>query len=272
MIVRRASTADVPAIAAISLAAGQPATDSGADPPYTALLLAHGVVAVAEDGAGVVGWGATGRTPVGDLLTDLFVDPRHQGRGAGGALLGELWPGAPSAPRRFTFSSRHPAALPLYARAGLAPIWPLLYLTGSPRRLPGPLDLRARLVSADEAAEADAALTGAPARTADYRYWAGGTAGSALLVLDGERLVAAGAGDPARLAHLTCRDASVAAAALTAALLELGADSTTVCLPGPHPGLADLLRRGWRVEDHDLAMCTPDTRLPTVWVYSPGLG
>ena len=270
VIVRRATTSDLAAVASVSLATGQPAVESGADPRYAGLLLEHGIVVVAEQDDGhIVGWGATWRTPVGEVLSDLFVDPRRQGQGVGARILRTLWPD-PEVPGRFTFSSQYASALPLYVRAGLRPVWPLLYLTGDPRRLPVSATVRARLVSPDEAAATDARLTRRTVRAAEYRYWAGAPSGTAVVVHEGNRLLAAGAGRPAELAHLTCVDEPQdATAALTAALLEL--DGSRVCLPGPHPALGDVLSSGWRVEDYDLAMSTPDLRLPTSWAYSPGL-
>ncbi|MFI1994941.1 hypothetical protein [Actinoplanes sp. NPDC020271] len=269
VLIRGATTLDLDAIAAVSLAAGQPPTDSGADARYTNLLLDHGsaMVAVRPDRS-MLGWGATRHTPVGELLSDLFVDPHHHGRGVGGRLLRALWPGQPAAPGRFTFSSRHPAALPLYARAGLMPRWPLLYLTGDPRQLTADPAVRATLVSADQAAAADARLSGSPERTADYRYWAA-LGDTGVLVHEGDRLVAAGAGRHNELTHLA--GSGPAQNAVIAALVELGGTPSTVRLPGPHPVLGELLRRGWRVDDYDLAMSTPDVHLATTWAYSPGL-
>jgi GNAT superfamily N-acetyltransferase len=277
LLVRHATTADLDAIGTISLATGQPAIDSGADLRYARLLLEYGTVVVAtQENQHVVGWGATWLTPLGELLSDLFVDPGRHGQGIGAGLLRFLWPArseqadTPDRPRRFTFSSRHPAALPLYARAGLASTWPLLYLTGEPDRLPRAQSVKATLVGPDAAAAADAQLSGA-ARHAEFRYWAGGRSAGGVLVHDGDRLLAAGAGRPDELAHLTCSDAERAAAAVTAALQALGGERATLCLPGPHPALQVLLHHDWRIEDYDLAMSTPDLQLPTTWAYSPGL-
>lgn len=268
-IVRRATEGDVEGIGRVSLATGQPAEDSGADPRYVRLLLEQAtVVVVAPPGGPVIGWGATRTTPAGELLTDLFVEPASQGRGVGHALLSELWPGAPDAPKRFTFSSRHPTALPLYARSGLAPIWPLLYLSGDARRLPAD-GARVVLVSADEAADGEKRLIGSD-RLADYRYWAQAPSASGLLVYDAGRLIAAGAGRPHQLNHLTCASQRDAVIAATSALSVLGGPSVAVCLPGRHPALHVLLAHGWRVDDYDLAMTTPDVELRPDWIYSPG--
>ena len=205
-----------------------------------------------------------------------MVDAHQHGQGIGASLLRSLWPArseradAPDQPRRFTFSSRHSAALPLYARAGLAPTWPLLYLTGAPDRLPRARTVEATLVGPDAATEADAQLSGT-ARPVEFRHWAQGRSAGGVLVHDSDRLLAAGAGRPDELTHLTCFDAVHAAAAVTAALQALGGEHATLCLPGPHPALHVLLHHRWRIEDYDLAMSTPALDLPTTWVYSPGL-
>ena len=70
------------------------------------------------------------KTPVGVLLTDLFVDPAWQGTGIGRRILAGLWPDV-AAPGRFTFSSQHAHALPLYVRLGLRRVGRCC-LTGEP--------------------------------------------------------------------------------------------------------------------------------------------
>jgi len=54
--------------------------------------------------------------------------------GVGRQLLGETLTSDAAASQ--TFASLHPAALPLYVRAGMTPTWPLLYLHGDATRLP----------------------------------------------------------------------------------------------------------------------------------------
>lgn len=272
-VVRPAAEADLAGIAAVSSATGQPAIGSGADPAYVALLLEGGRVRVAVHGdTEVVGWGATWPTPAGEVLSDLFVDPGWHGRGVGRRLLRDLWPQPPGTPGRLTFSSRHPSALPLYASAGLQPIWPLLYLSGNPRDLPASEAVRAEVTTAEAAARAEADLLGAAGRAATFAYWSRESTGAAIVVHHGADVVAAGAGSAAELAHLTYAGAPEhASAVLVAALQALAGETLGVCLPGPHPALAPLLARGWRIDDYDLAMSTPGLSLSPLWAYSPGL-
>jgi GNAT superfamily N-acetyltransferase len=276
LTVRRVVPTDLAGIQAISRATDQPAEESGGDARYVELLRSSGsvVVAVGED---VLGWAATVPTPFGELLSDLFVDPAVHGRRVGTALLRALWPDAPAQPGRFTFSSKHPAALPLYARAGLIPSWPLLYLSGPVARLPiGALSVER--VDAATAAGASARLVGAQQpRTGVFAYWTRHPAVTGLLIRAGTTVVAAGAGGPDAtglgvLSHLTCPEVDVAAGALFAACLALGTDWVSCCLPGPHPALRPLLAAGFRIDDFDVTMRTSDVVLPIGWIYSPGLG
>jgi GNAT superfamily N-acetyltransferase len=201
------------------------------------------------------------------MLSDLFVAPDHQGFGLGRELLGRLWP--PQQPQpRFTFSSRHPSALPVYARAGLHPGWPLLYLTGP---LPAATTVTARLVEAVAAAEAETGLVGTD-RAPDYLFWRRIPDTSGLLVYDGPRLAACGAVRPGAVVHLCCPSPSDAQPALCAALAAAGGRTVTAQIPGPHPAVPDLLRAGFRITDYDISMSTPGLDLPTGWAYSPGLG
>ncbi|MEP7025862.1 MAG: GNAT family N-acetyltransferase [Actinomycetota bacterium] len=273
MRVRQAEDGDTGEIREVSLATGQPAAESGADAGYLQLLRSTGTVLVAVEADGTLtGWGAVKHTPLGLLLSDLFVHPAQHGHGVGAQLLRALMPGEPAGSRRFTFSSQHANALPLYVRSGLVPSWPLLYLRGSPARLPASADVSADCVDAVTAARADAVLTSAPERSADYGHWTRRPSGTGLVVRDGSTVIAAGAGSPAELFHLTCPDPALAAAALFAAVAALGADQLAFCLPGPHPALLPLLGAGFRIEDYDISMSTPGLELPTGWIYSPGLG
>ncbi|GAA3385035.1 hypothetical protein GCM10020369_16990 [Cryptosporangium minutisporangium] len=268
---RAAEVGDLAGIRAVTFATDQSEPGSGADAAYVELIRSTGTALVAVQDDRVLGWAATLPTPHGALLTDLFVDPVAHARGVGTALLGALWP-TPSARRRYTFSSKHPAALPLYARAGLVPSWPLLYVSGPTDRLPLGV-LRVDRVDAGAAAAAESRLAGGEPRPGVFAYYLSG--GEAFVVRDRARVIAVGAaqpGDPAVLARLACPDPGAAAGALFAAVAALGVDRVAFCLPGPHPALRRLLAAGFRVDDFDVTMRTPDVALPIGSVYSPGLG
>ena len=268
--VRAFTAADAEAVARISALNGQPDSDSGADPAYLAHVGEAGtvLVAVAEHDE-VVAWGASTATGWGDLLTDLFVHPDWHGRGLGTAVLGHLWPPETGEQPRFTFSSWHAHALPLYARAGLVPSWPLLYLSGDPTRLQGTPANVVRQKAAS-AATTELLITGFD-RTATYAYWGRRRQAAGFAVYEGSDLVAAGIGSPAELIHLACAPEADASSAVVAALRARDGTHVTICLPGPHPALLPLLSAGFRVVDHDVHMASPGVTLPTTWVYSPGL-
>jgi GNAT superfamily N-acetyltransferase len=261
--VRPAAEADLAAVQGISVATGQTGSASGADLRYLAHVLANGRmrVAIGTDGE-LAGWGAVVATPAGELLSDLFVHPDRHGAGVGGAVLRALWPD-PDAGGRFTFSSRHENAVPLYARAGVLPSWPLLYLTG-PRARVAATDLHVQPVDAAAATAAETALTGAD-RTAEYDFWA--TIGTPVVVERNGQPVGAGVLGADEVVHLASDDEQACEAALAA----VRSEAVSLCLPGPHPALARLLRAGFRITDYDLTMVAPDVRLATTWAYSPGL-
>jgi GNAT superfamily N-acetyltransferase len=271
-VIREASRSDAAAVAAVTLAAGQPSGDSGADSGYYDLLLRTGTVLVAEAGEHLLGWGAVRTRSGASMLTDLFVDPAHHGQGIGGRLLERLWPaGTGAVRRRFTFSSLHPHALPLYVRAGVVPRWPLLYLVGPGVRVPR-ANLAITVVAADEAAAAEERLAGRNGSTDVplYRYWEAGPASAALLVADGGRVVAAGAVRPGEVAHLSCA-AGADVVGIVAAVVSAAAPNVRLCVPGPHPALRALLDWGFRIEEMDLALSS-GISLSTTDIYSSGLG
>jgi len=269
LTVRSVTDADLAAVARISAAAGQAPTGSGIDPHYVARLRETGRVAVATDRDGVVGWGAVTAAAHGQILSDLFVDVDARGRGVGAAVLGHLWPD-PAAPGRLTFSSQDPRALPLYARAGLVPRWPLLYLSGDPRGL-APARVHVETVSAAVAADAEAGITGV-VRTSTYRYWlAAAPAARAVVLHEGRGLVGVGVVAVGELTHLAVTGEADPSDVLLAGLQATASARVRLCLPGPHPALRLLLEHGFRVNDHDTHLATPDVVLPPTWVYSPGL-
>jgi GNAT superfamily N-acetyltransferase len=274
--VRSAAPGDLPGIAAVALANGPGEEWSGADPAYVRHLLAYGTVVVGVSGGSVVGFGAvrTVATRVGavSMLCDLFVDPGAHGSGCGRAMLAALWP-APG--RRMTFSSLHSSALPLYARFGVDPWWPLLYLQGPVSALAAPGGWQAGPAAPAEVARMERAWTGAD-RFDDHLAWARRPGGAGVLARRGREVMAAGtvggAGREYGVTHLAVAPAADAAAAVLAVLASLEGETARVCLPGPHPAVRALLAAGWRVEEFDLFMATdPGLLDPRRAVPSPAL-
>ena len=119
--VRFATAADVPAMQRIRLAVAQnrlsdPARITQADCLAHLGPLGHGWVA--EDATGVCGF-ACGRTTDGNVWA-LFVDPAHEGRGAGTALLEAMvrWLSAQGVARPWLTTGRGTRAEGFYLRRG----------------------------------------------------------------------------------------------------------------------------------------------------------
>jgi GNAT superfamily N-acetyltransferase len=102
--------------------------DASADAGYLARVRSQGGrLLVAELAGRVIAYGGVVDTEEVAMLSDLFVAADARGMGVGTQLLHELIDGSN---RRMTFSSKHPAALAAYRRAGMEPQWRLLYLRG----------------------------------------------------------------------------------------------------------------------------------------------
>jgi GNAT superfamily N-acetyltransferase len=102
--------------------------DASADAEYLALVRSQaGRLLVAESAGRVVAYGGVVDIERVAMLCDLFVSADARGVGIGTQLLGELLDGSS---HRMTFSSKHPAAHAAYRRAGMEPLWRLLYLRG----------------------------------------------------------------------------------------------------------------------------------------------
>ena len=103
--------------------------DASADAQYLALVRSQGGrLLVADLADRVVAYDGVVDIDEVAMLCDLFVATDARGMGIGTQLLDELFAGSS---RRMTFSSKHPAAHAAYRRAGLEPMWRLLYLRGA---------------------------------------------------------------------------------------------------------------------------------------------
>lgn len=120
LLLRPAVPADVPAIAAVQVAArAAAAMPPGIHPPeevrsYLAANFATAESWVAEAAGEVVGYARFTRT----WLNDLYVDPAHQGAGVGGALLELVKARHPGGFSLWVFEQNAPARA-FYAARGL---------------------------------------------------------------------------------------------------------------------------------------------------------
>src|SRR5437763_4571674 len=120
-------------------------------PDYLDYELEREALWVAVDGGAVAGFaGVLLEGPIAQLA-DLFVRRDALARGVGSALLGRALPDDRTL---VTFASADERALPLYARAGMRPFAPLLYVAGS-----APAAARVERVPVESLAETDAAAS-----------------------------------------------------------------------------------------------------------------
>lgn len=255
---RPATIDDVRGIVAVLAANGEGHLDGR----YVAHVLGTGFGIVACDGGEVVGFAAT-VTRVGVThVADLFVDPACQGRRIGHTLLaGLIEPGAPLT----TFSSSHPAALPLYVRSGLVPWWPHFYLEGRPSRT---VSSRLRVESAPAAL---VAMLDHVDRGVDHDYFASRPTGTTFVVRDKTGVIGGGHYSAGLLDVLLVADGADPAEVALAVVGELAAATVgpiVVAVPGPHPALLVLLESGLSIAGTDTYCSTsfgaidPHRRLP----------
>jgi GNAT superfamily N-acetyltransferase len=215
---------------------------------------------VAVSGDAVVGFaGALVDGPIRHLA-DAFVRRDMLGRGVGGALLGAALAGGGTL---VTFASGDERAVPLYARAGMRPLAPLLYLAGSV-----PAAARVERVPLPELAAADAAASGRSrpealeflARAGAYGLAAPGGGHAAVRPFGRGGWIGPAAGD--------VDDLLAFAAAASAAH-----GSAELALFGPHPALRPLLEAGFRIYAMDTYMASrPGVHDLERYVPHPDLG
>ena len=235
IVVRPATPADWKRIATIA-AEG----DSEAGPRYLAFVAAHGRLLAAERDGDAIAFGGMVPVPLADgrvaaMVTDLFVAADVRGRGVGGVLLEHLLAGWPL---RMTASSKHPAALPAYARVGMTPRWPIHYLEGTAAG--GGLPLRPAPWAHD--------------RRELVQYFADE---GAMVTADAVVHVADHGAEVLRLHH---HDAVTVMTDVLAALPT--GMSVTTCVHAAHPLTDHLLSVGFREFEHDVFCASPGLEFP----------
>jgi hypothetical protein len=270
--VRPATEDDGAGIGAVRDAIGGQHDDSGSDAGYRAHLLEHGRLFVAVRDREVVGFAGTRDIGGHRLLSDLFVRPDLHGSGVGGALLSAVLDGSEL---RFTFSSTDPRALPLYARAGMRPLWPLLYLRGPAPSVEAGAAIEVDAVDPGEAAAIELRITGVD-RSVEHRYWAARQDATAVVVSMSGRTVGAASsvrrGEACRLEHVALEAGLDAGPVVAAITRRSGAPVLRAFVPGPRPLLRWLLERRFVIDDLDTFMATEPSAVPDqLAVVHPGL-
>lgn len=190
-IIRTATVADLPAIHDIFY---RNEVVGHADPPPPGPLpawlrhtLATGTLLVAELAGVPIGYaGLTIRDRVA-FLTDLFVQPAHQSRGIGGALLRAILP--PGDLTRCTLASSDPRALSRYIRAGMRPRWQNFWLLAESATLrlpPGDVRVAAADPADPDLLAWDRRFSGRD-RPNDHRFWREQQGGIPLWLVRGDQ-------------------------------------------------------------------------------------
>lgn len=273
MQIRTAVGDDLDSLTDIAAIVDPPADDADLDVSYYRHLLEHGHVVVAEASDIVIGYAATIGVDRSRHLSDLFLHQDARGQDIGRRLLDAVFEAnAESAPRQ-TFSSVHPAALPLYIRAGMTPRWPLLYLNGSPAALPvSGLDVQE--IDSSVAADHELQWLGWH-RHPDYGYWSQRPGTRVFAVRDAAGIVAVGCAARNRtmytISRLVCVEESLLPDALAAAARWCG-DDVMVAVPGVNRAVPMLVGAGWRIIEHDI-YCASEADLidPARLLPHPGL-
>jgi GNAT superfamily N-acetyltransferase len=237
------------------------------------------VMSATEDGEPTGFGGIVVRSGV-TRLADLFIDPDHQGRGYGKAILEEVLRGATV---MTTSASADPRALPLYTRAGMRPLWPYHFLMGDPSRVAAPPSVTVEPASRDELVEIDRVATGFD-RATDHEYYEVGCRAQPLRVMqDGEAIGFAYLEPPQPwapdrwilliLAVISGYESGEAVRACLAHAGAQGADRLFTAVGGPNPVLASLLEDGFVIPEQDVFMATsPDLVDPLRHHPHPGFG
>ncbi len=241
-------------------------------PSYLRHVLQTGTMYVAEQDEKVLAFaGAITRGNI-IFLTDLFVWPAHQSGQLGKTLLHSVLPQDDRV--HCTMSSSDPRALALYIRAGMRPQWPHFALRLEKPTHKMPLTPGMEIIEADPGDPAlvhwDAQVSGR-LRPVDHLYWVreqravplwfrrqGQNVGYGYIRLGAGMLWDPQACTLGPIGASTPEDATACVlAAVNWALQQ--AEVLHIDVPGPHPCLATLLERGFRITYVDTFVSTAGT-------------
>lgn len=288
--VRAAGAFDMPGIRAIAAAYGD-LSDWPRRPDYLDHELATGRTMVADVDGEVVGFGGLLIRGGVAHLGDLFVQKGLLGKGIGGAILTRLLGSLEAGTVRVTFASSDPRALPLYARAGMRPLMPVVYLSGGRReaaRAAPAEEVPVRETGAaglDAVVELDAAASGR-SRPQDHAFLASLAETAAFVVGDVERprayawvrftRVEGASGDVEAFVGPAGARSERDMTAVIMSSVRLAAERATavhLSLLGPNLALVPLLDAGFRVVDRDTWMASrTDLVDGATYAPSPDLG
>ncbi len=269
---------DVPAIRGILAAHGNdgPVTRVDIVGPYVRhLVTRHRTLLTEEDGVAVA-FGAVVDAGLAVHLADLFVAAGPAGPGPGPPAARRA---VRDAPRRTTFASDDPRALPLYVRAGMTPLWPTLHVEGDASRLakpPGPGGGRrcpggaGRAGAGLDGRRPPATITGSGRpRPTPIRSSSLDRDGPVALAIGRARQVS----DVRVIDRMRVRPGADPVPPVLAALRRTDRGTRVVAsLLGPNPVLPVLLEAGFRVTDRDQYMAS-DAGLvdPARFLPNPGM-
>jgi Acetyltransferase (GNAT) domain len=243
----------------------------GDTPPYMQHVLQTGTMYVAEQNGEVLAFvGAITRGNI-TFLTDLFVQPAQQSGQLGKTLLHAVLPQDDLV--HCTMSSSDPRALALYIRAGMRPQWPHFALRLEKPARDMPLTPVIEIIEADPGDPAlvrwDAQISGR-LRPVDHLYWLreqravplwfrrqGQIVGYAYIRLGAGTLWYPQACTLGPIGVSTPQDATDCVLAAVNWALQR-AEVLRIDVPGPHPCLATLLERGFRITYVDTFVSTTD--------------
>ena len=257
----------------------------GEPPAYLHHVLETGILSVAEQEGAILAYaGAITRGAV-TFLTDVFVHPTHQSGHLGKTLLHTVLPADELV--HCTLSSSDPRALALYIRAGMRPQWPSFALRLEQPRQEWPLPSQVEVIEADQEdaalVEWDARISGR-LRPLDHAFWVREQRAVPLWFRRGDQIVGYGyirllAGTlwhprACALGPIGVNAAEDASACILAAVYWASqrADTLSIEVPGPHPCLAPLLERGFRISYVDTFVSTTNTPFFDARCYIPSGG
>ncbi len=257
----------------------------GDTPSYLRHVLQTGTLYVAEQDGKILAFAGAITRGTTTFLTDLFVRPDQQSGQLGKTLLRSVLPQDEMV--HFTVSSSDSRALALYIRAGMRPHWPVFALRLEKPTHAWPFTPDIEIIEAepdDPALIRWDAQIGGRLRPADHLYWVreeraiplwfrrqGQIVGYGYIRLGAGTLWYPQACTLGPIGAITPEDAAdCVLSAVNSALQQTEVIHLEV--PGPHPCLAALLERGFRIRHVDTFVSTVNTPFFDARRYIPSGG